>query len=64
MPSAEHSVKEQAMQLVGSMPTEASWDDIMSMIYVRQAIDAGLSDADAGRVVDVGEVRRQFGLAP
>ncbi len=64
MQSAEHSVKEQAMQLVGSMPADVSWDDVMDMIYVRQAIDAGLSDADAGRVVDVSEVRRQFGLAP
>ena len=35
----------------------------MYRIYVRQRIDAGLEDAEAGRVVDVAEVRRQFGLS-
>ena len=36
----------------------------MYRVYVRQCVDAGLKDADAGRVVDVAEVRRRFGLTP
>ena len=34
----------------------------MYRVYVRQTVDAGLRDADEGRVVDVSEVRRQFGM--
>jgi hypothetical protein len=57
-------IREQALQLVQSLPPDASWDDLMYRIYVRQSVEAGLADADAGLVVDVGEVRQQFGLAP
>lgn len=34
----------------------------MYEIYVRQAIEAGLSDNQAGRIVSVEEVRAKFGL--
>jgi predicted transcriptional regulator len=62
--AADLPVKEQALRLVQALPEDASWDELMYRIYVRQAIEAGLEDADAGRVVDTAEVRRQFGLAP
>jgi predicted transcriptional regulator len=32
-------------------------------IYMRQAIEAGLADSEAGRTLDVKEVRAKFGLA-
>jgi hypothetical protein len=57
-------VKEQALQLVNSLPPDASWDDLMYRIYVRQAIESGLQDAEADRTTDVSEVRQQFGLSP
>lgn len=31
-------------------------------IYVRQAIEAGLEDSEAGRALDVDEVHAKFGL--
>ena len=31
-------------------------------IVVRKMIEAGLADSDAGRVVDISEIRRLFGL--
>jgi hypothetical protein len=55
-------VKSQARRLIDSLPDDVSWDDVMYRLYVRQCIEAGLQDADAGRVVDVDQVRRQFGL--
>jgi predicted transcriptional regulator len=39
-----------------------AWDDLMHEIYVRQSIEAGLADSDAGRVTDVAEVMAKFGL--
>ena len=58
-----HDIKSEAIRLIQALPDNASWDDVMESVYVRQCIDAGLADADAGRVVDVEEVRRNFGLS-
>lgn len=55
-------IKSAAQQLVDSLPDDATWDDVMYRVYVRQEIDAGRSDCAEGRLVDVAEVRRQFGL--
>ncbi len=55
-------IKSEAHRLIDALPDDATWDDVMYRIYVRQCIDAGIQDADAGRVVEVDEVRRRFGL--
>ena len=55
-------IKEDARRLVEDLPAGATWDDLMYRIYVRQAVQAGLEDSDAGRTTDVSEVRAQFGL--
>lgn len=57
-------IRLEAHRLVDALPEDATWEDVMYRVYVRQCIDAGIDEADAGRVVDVGEVRRQFGLTP
>ncbi|MBM3861199.1 MAG: hypothetical protein FJ395_16345 [Verrucomicrobia bacterium] len=54
--------KEQAHQLVDQMPPQATWDDLMHEIYVRQAIEQGLADSQAGRTKHVREVRAKYGL--
>ncbi len=56
------SVKEQAYQLLDNLPDSTTWEDLMYRIYVRQAIEAGLQDSDAGQTLDVKEVRKRFGL--
>lgn len=54
------NLKEEAHRLVDQLPANASWDDLMYEVYVRQAIDAGLADSDAGRVVSHDEALAQF----
>ena len=56
------NVKEEARRLVENLPEDVTWDDLMYRIYVRQAIEAGLADSDANRVVEVEVVRKSFGL--
>lgn len=34
----------------------------MYEIYVREAVESGLADGEAGRVTEVEEVRKEFGL--
>jgi len=60
--STSSTIKTEAHRLVDQLPDDASWEDLIYQIYVRQSIEAGLRDADAGRVETVGEVRRSFGL--
>ncbi|MCP9494636.1 MAG: hypothetical protein MSG64_09295 [Pyrinomonadaceae bacterium MAG19_C2-C3] len=55
-------VKEQAQRLIDELPDDATWDDLMHRIYVRQAIDAGLADSRNGRVVSHDEAKRRLGL--
>ena len=57
-------VKSDAHRMIDALPDDATWDDVMYRVYVRQCIEAGIEDAGAGRVVDVEEVRRKFGLKP
>ncbi len=56
------NVKEEARRLVERLPEDASWDDLMHEIYVRQAIEAGLEDSRAGRLSDLEDVRARLGL--
>jgi predicted transcriptional regulator len=56
------NVKEEAMRLVERLADDSTWDDLMHEIYVRQAIESGLADSQAGRTTDVEQVRARFGL--
>jgi predicted transcriptional regulator len=56
------NIKEQARQIIDGLPETATWEHLIYRLYVREAIEAGISDADAGRVVDVSEVRAEYGL--
>lgn len=54
--------KEQAHKLVDQMPAQATWDDLIREIYVRQVVEQGLADSKAGRTKSVNEVRAKYGL--
>jgi hypothetical protein len=55
-------LKSEAHRLVDKLSDDATWDDLMYEIYVRLAIERGLRDSDEGRVLDVDQVRANFGL--
>ena len=55
------ALKDEAHRLVDALPDEATWDDLMYRLYVRQAVEQGLADSDAGRVTPVEEVRTRLG---
>ncbi len=56
------TVKEEAKRLVEELPEEATWNDLMYEIYVRQQIEEGIKAADEGRVLSHEEVRQRFGV--
>jgi len=56
-------IKNEARRLVEQLSDEATWEDLMYEVYVRQTIEAGLEDSRAGRVLPVNEVLAKFGLS-
>ena len=54
--------KEDAHRLVDRLPANATWDDLMREIYLRETIEKGLEDSNAGRTKDVKEIRKKYGL--
>jgi hypothetical protein len=59
---ATTTIKDEARRLIDEMADDSTWDDLMSKIYVRQAIESGLADSQAGRTRSVEIVRAEFGL--
>ena len=53
---SKQALHELADQLAG----DASWDDVMQQIYVRQKIEAGLKDVEEGRLFTDEEVFSEF----
>ena len=54
--------KDEVRALLDRMPDDATWDDLMRAISVRQVIEKGLADSEAGRTVDVADVRGKYEL--
>jgi hypothetical protein len=63
-PTPPISVREQALELIKSLPIDATWDELLHRIYVRWAIERGMEDSSADRVVPADELHRQFELSP
>ena len=57
------NIKEEAHRLLDRLPDQATWDDLMYRIYVRQAIEVGMKDSEEGRTVEAREVRKRFGIS-
>ena len=54
------AVKEAVLELTKQLPEECTWDDVMYRIYVRQKIEAGIQEADAGHLIPHEEVFDEF----
>lgn len=57
-------IKEAAYEIVRALPDEATWQDLMYKIYLREELDTAEADFQAGRVVSHEDVKKEFGLFP
>lgn len=48
--------KDTVRELLGRLPDDCSLEDILYHLYVVQAVERGLADADAGRTISHEEV--------
>ncbi len=57
------TAKEQVQQILENLPEDVSLEDIQYHIYVRQKIQQGLEDVDAGRIISHAEVQHRLSMA-
>lgn len=58
------NLKDEAHRLVDQLSDQATWDNLIYEIYVRQAVEAGMRDSEAGQIIDSDAVRKRFWLSP
>ena len=58
--SSMNAAKEEVIRLLELLPEDASLEDIQHHIYVRQKIDHGLEDAEAGRTLSEEELDQRM----
>jgi len=54
------TAKEAVRRILEELPDDVTLEDIQYHIYVRQKIERGLADIEAGRVVSHEEVERRM----
>jgi predicted transcriptional regulator len=47
-------------KMLDTLPDNASWEDIQYSIYVRERIERGRSEADAGKLIHEEEIERRI----
>jgi hypothetical protein len=54
--------KQEAHKLVDELPDTANWDDLIYQAALHRAIDRGLAEADAGQLIPVEELLKDYGI--
>jgi predicted transcriptional regulator len=54
------TAKQAARQMIDQVPDQASWDDIMYELYVKQKLEKGLKAVADGRTVSHEEAKRRL----
>jgi predicted transcriptional regulator len=54
------TAKQAAKQIIDHVSDQATWDDIMYELYVKQKIEKGLKAVDEGRVLSSEDAKRRL----
>jgi predicted transcriptional regulator len=55
--------KQEAHKLVDQLPDSASWDDLIYQAALHRAVERGMAQADAGELIPVEELLKDYGLS-
>ncbi len=58
------TAKQEAQRILDALPDDASLEQIQYHLYVVQKIEAGLSDAEVGRLSSQEEIERRIAKWP
>ena len=54
------AVKAEALKVIGKLSNNATWDDVMYELYVRQKIEIGLKAIEEGKTIPIEEAKRRL----
>lgn len=54
--------RESMHRVVEQLSPDATWDDVIYEMAVRRDIERGLADSNAGQVVPVENIMKEFGI--
>ena len=54
------NVKAEMIKMLDALPDQLTWEDLQYHIYVRQKIERGMRDVEAGRTFSQEEVEKHF----
>jgi len=54
------TAKQATREIIDHLSDQASWDDIMYELYVKQKIEEGLTDIEAGRTIPHEQVKAKL----
>jgi len=54
------TAKQAAKQIIDHVSDQATWDEIMYELYVKQKIEKGLNAVDEGRVLSTEDARKRL----
>jgi predicted transcriptional regulator len=55
--------KQEAHKLIDDLPETASWDELIYQAALHRAIERGLAQADAGQLIPVEDLLKEFEAA-
>ncbi|GGW52542.1 hypothetical protein GCM10007158_12220 [Vreelandella hamiltonii] len=47
---------------MSNIPVNATWEDLMHEIYIRETIEKGMANSQAGNITSVADIRKKYGL--
>lgn len=54
--------KQEAHKLIDQLPETASWEELIYEVALHRAIEQGLAEANAGQLIPVEELLKEYGL--
>ncbi|MEO5558705.1 MAG: hypothetical protein ABIO49_03030 [Dokdonella sp.] len=57
------TLRQHVHQIAETLPSEATWDDVRYQVELHASIERGVADVQAGRVIPVEELMKEFGVA-
>lgn len=52
--------KDEARRIIDNLPEDATWDDIMYQLYVKEKTDKSLAEIEQGKVLSHEEAKRRL----
>lgn len=61
MTGSNETIREKVREIADRLAPDATWEDVIYQVALRRSIEQGLAEADAGLVVPVEELLRDYG---